>query len=68
MGSRAGPGGMKPDAMSAAERLDEVADILAGGLMRLLSRQSTAQSADFREGLVDSAAHQSGHANGLKEA
>ena len=52
-------------AEEASERLDEIAEILAAGLMRLRSRQSSAESADFRECSVDCAAGQSGHANVL---
>jgi len=45
--------------------LDEIADILAAGLMRVRTRQSTAQSADFRESSLDCPADQSGHADVL---
>ena len=37
---------LKPDLMIAAERLDEVAEILAAGLQRLHARQSTPLSPD----------------------
>ena len=57
---------LKPDLMTAAERLDEVAEILAAGLQRVLARQSTAQSADFGESSLDCPGHQSGHANVLR--
>ena len=57
---------LKPDLMSPAERLDEVAEILAAGLTRLMSRQSTSLSADFGESSLDCPANQSGHANVLK--
>jgi len=53
--------------MSAPERLDEIAEILAAGLTRLGARQSSQISADLGECSVDCAAHQSGHANVLKE-
>jgi hypothetical protein len=49
--------------MSAAERLAELAEILAAGLMRLRARQSTPLSADSGESSLDCAAHQSGHAD-----
>jgi hypothetical protein len=57
---------LKPDLMSAAERLDEIAEILAAGLMRLQTKQSSPQSADAGDSSLDCAAHQSGHANVLK--
>jgi hypothetical protein len=56
---------LKPHSMSTADRLNEIAEILAVGLMRLRARQSSSQSADFGEGLVDCAADQSGHAKVL---
>jgi hypothetical protein len=57
---------LKPDLMTAAERLDEIADILAFGLQRLLARQSTVTSADCGDSSLDCAGQQSGHANVLK--
>jgi hypothetical protein len=51
--------------LSAAERLDEIANIVALGLMRLRARQSSPQSADSGDCSLDSAADQSGHANVL---
>jgi hypothetical protein len=53
------------DQLTAAERLNEVAEILAVGLMRLRARQSSPQSADFGDSSLDCPAHQSGHANVL---
>ena len=58
---------LKPDLMTAADRLDEIAEILAAGLMRLRGRQSSAQSADFGDNSVDCAGDQSGHANVLTD-
>ena len=55
----------KPEHMTAAERLDEAAEILATGLQRLHARQSSALPADFGDGSLDCAADQSGHANAL---
>jgi hypothetical protein len=52
--------------MSSAERLDEVAEILAAGLSRLLVRQSSPLSADLGESSLDYPANQSGHTNVLK--
>jgi hypothetical protein len=57
---------LSPDRMTADERLDEVAEILAVGLSRLRSRQSSALAADAGESSLDCAGHQSGHANVLK--
>jgi hypothetical protein len=57
---------LHPDRMEPAERLDEVADILAAGLVRLNSRKSSHLSALGGESLLDCAAHQSSHADGLK--
>ena len=56
---------LKPDLMTPAERLDEVAEILAAGLMRLRTRQSTPESADLGESSLDCPADQSAHANVL---
>jgi hypothetical protein len=56
---------LHPDRMSAAERLDEIAEILAAGLMRLQARKSSPLSAASGESLLDSAAHQSSHADRL---
>ena len=56
---------LKPDLMTAAERLDEIAEILAAGLMRVRARQSSPQSADFGESSLDCPADQSVHANFL---
>jgi hypothetical protein len=56
-----------PTLMTTRERLGEVADILAAGLMRLRARQSSALPADFGESSLDCAGEQSGHANVLKD-
>ncbi len=53
---------MNPNTMTAAARLDEIAEILATGLMRLRARQSSAQSADLRDSSLDCPDDQSGHA------
>lgn len=52
---------LHPDHMTAAERLDEVAKILAAGAMRLMARKSTRLSADGRDCSVDFTAYQSVH-------
>ena len=57
---------LRPDLMSPDERLDEVAEILAAGLSRLRSRQSSALAADAGESSLDCAGDQSGHTNVLK--
>ena len=48
--------------MSAGERLTEVAEILAVGLMRLRARQSTCLSRHTGDGSLDCPATQSRHA------
>jgi hypothetical protein len=57
---------LRPDLMTPAERLDEIADILAAGLTRLKLRKSSGLSADDGESSLDCVAYQSGHANTLK--
>ena len=57
---------LDPDLMTGPERLDEIAEILAAGLMRLKSRQSTSLSPDGGESSLDCAGRQSGHADVLK--
>ncbi|WP_096701358.1 hypothetical protein [Magnetospirillum sp. 15-1] len=52
---------LSPDRMTAAERLDEVANILATGLIRLKARKSSRLSADARDSSLDFMAGQSGH-------
>jgi hypothetical protein len=58
--------GSRPAARSwptARERIAEIAEILAAGLMRLSARKSSPKSADFGESSVDFSPHQSGHAD-----
>ena len=52
---------LHPRHMTAAERLDEIADILAAGLIRLSSRKSSQISADRGESSLDFSPDQSGH-------
>ena len=52
---------LHPRHMTAAERLDEIADILAAGLIRLSARKSSALSRDRRESSLDFSPDQSGH-------
>ncbi len=54
-----------PADLSPAERLDEVAEILAAGLMRLNLRKSSHLSATGGESLLDCAGHRSSHAGRL---
>ena len=55
--------GVDPNQLSAAERLAEVAEILATGLMRLHLRKSSSFSSNTGDSSLDCPAHQSGHAN-----
>ena len=53
---------LDPDRMSATERLDEVAAILAAGIARLVSRRNGGKPHDsrgLRDGSLDFPAHQS---------
>ncbi|MFO1097106.1 MAG: hypothetical protein U1E81_02240 [Xanthobacteraceae bacterium] len=50
-----------PGRMTAAERLDEIADILAAGLIRLRARKSSSLSSDLRESSLDFSPDQRGH-------
>jgi len=47
------PNWTPPDRMTAAERLDELAQILSAGLRRILPEQSSSFSAQTRDSLVD---------------
>jgi hypothetical protein len=47
--------------MTAAERLDEIADILAAGLIRLRARKSSSLSRHRGESSLDFSPDQSGH-------
>jgi hypothetical protein len=51
-----------PRHLSTAERLDEIADILAAGLMRLRARKSSQISGAPGESSLDFSADQRGHA------
>ena len=64
--SLTGPNSIDPGRMTAPERLAEIAEILAAGLMRLRARQSSSLSPDSGESSLDCFAHQSGHADALK--
>ena len=54
-------------AQDPRERIVEIGEILALGLIRLRIRQSTQLSADRRDSSVDCVADQSGHANSKTE-
>ena len=61
------PNSLHPDLMSSAERLAEIAEILAAGVVRLRARQSTPLLPDHGESSLDCAGDQSGHANSKTE-
>jgi hypothetical protein len=53
--------------LATPDRLNEIAEILATGLMRLRARQSTPLSRPSGDSSLDRAARQSGHANALPD-
>jgi hypothetical protein len=53
---------LDPRRLSAAERLDEIAEILAAGLMRLRARKSSPLSRDHGESSLDFSPDQRSHA------
>jgi hypothetical protein len=57
----AGPNTLDANRMTPAGRLDEVADILASGLIRLRTPKSSRLSADRGDSCLDFAEHRSGH-------
>lgn len=58
---------LDPDRMTADERLDEVADILAAGVLRLRKRHSDSNFNDLREVSLDLNANQSMHGQNLND-
>lgn len=52
---------LDPNRMTAAERLAEIAEILARGLIRLRARQSRQVSDDHGDSYLDFSADQRGH-------
>jgi hypothetical protein len=52
---------LSPDQMTAAERLAEIGEILARGLIRLRARQSRQVSADHGDSHLDFSANQRSH-------
>jgi hypothetical protein len=57
---------IRPDQLSADERITEIAEILALGLMRVRARQSSQLSRHRGESSLDCVAHPSGHADVLR--
>lgn len=53
---------LKPEMMTADDRLAEIGQILALGLMRLHARKSSPLSPDRRDSFVDLLRDRSGHA------
>jgi hypothetical protein len=62
-GALTGPNALHPDRMTANERIAEIAEILASGLMRLLARKSSHLSRDHGESSLDFSPDQRGHAH-----
>ena len=54
---------IRPDFLTAKERLGELHTLLALGLIRLRARQSSELSADVGESSLPNSAARSGHAN-----
>jgi hypothetical protein len=52
---------VRPDFMTPAERLDEIADILAAGILRLRARVSAPRGSTAEQVRVDFLPKQSGH-------
>ena len=52
---------LSPDRMSAAERIAEIGEILARGLIRLRARQSRLVSDDRRDSYLDFSVNQRSH-------
>ena len=52
---------LSPDRMTAGERIAEIGEILARGLIRLRARQSRQVSADSRDSYLDFSANQRSH-------
>jgi hypothetical protein len=53
---------LNPNAMTAAERIREIGEILAAGILRLKARESAGAPGDRRDVSLDFPAHQSVHA------
>jgi hypothetical protein len=59
---------LDPNQMSAAERITEIAEILAAGLMRLRARKSNEKSTDFHKSSLALSGQQSGHTKAIGRA
>jgi hypothetical protein len=53
---------LHPDLMTPAERLDEIAEILAAGILRVHARQRAPQGSTREQVRVDFSPHRSSHA------
>jgi hypothetical protein len=58
---------LHPNHMTPDERLAELGEILARGLIRLHAREASPLSADDRDSFVDLPPHRSRHANAPKQ-
>jgi hypothetical protein len=56
-----GCGAFHPDLMTPAERLDEIAEILAAGILRLRARLRTPKGSTAEQVRVDFSPRRSGH-------
>ncbi len=55
------------DSSTSKERLGEIADVLAAGLMRVLARKSSGKSNQTRDCSLDFSATESGHPTPVRE-
>ena len=62
------PNPLSPDRMTANERLDELAAILAAGVVRLKTRQSSRRSGQFGESCLDCLGEPSRHVTAREAA
>jgi hypothetical protein len=62
----AGPNASRSGLLTPSQRLSELAEILAAGLMRLRARKSSELCGHTGESSLDCPGYQSGHANVLK--
>ena len=60
------PNPLHPDQMSAEERIAEIGQLLACGLVRLQARNASPLSADRGDSFVDFPAPQSGHTDAVE--
>ena len=56
------PNALRPDLMTPAERLDEVAEILAAGIIRVRGRLRAPRGSTAEQVFVDFSPRRSGHA------